>query len=338
MKLAVISVMATAGLLSACVNPGLGDQHACVDSEAWLAQHPHPAPMTVETPAEARSALKMGRQGVLTFTGWSGAAIPVFYAAPEAMDARTPVVFAFHGGCRNGHVARDHWRSAAEDYGALMLAPSFSRTDFPRAAGYQLGGVIDPHTGLAREPDQRTFAVIEPLFALLREALGLERETFAMAGHSAGAQFVHRYVMVTPDHNVHAAAIANAGWYTLPHGDVAWPYGIDGAPVDEALVERYLAMPLVLVLGQLDNDPNDPVLRKTPEATAQGPHRLARGRAAFAFARAQAEARGVTFGWRLVEVPGVGHDGSAMAEAALAAMVALAPAGDPAHAQPEPQR
>ena len=40
--------------------------------------------------------------------------------------------------------------------------------------------------------------------------------------------------------------------------------------------------PLTILLGEDDNDPNSKYLRRTPEALAQGAHRLARGRILFA--------------------------------------------------------
>ncbi|MBN3818646.1 hypothetical protein G3N57_19410, partial [Paraburkholderia sp. Se-20369] len=47
-------------------------------------------------------------------------------------------------------------------------------------------------------------------------------------------------------------------------------------------------------------------------AAAQGPTRHARGLVAFQAARAAAERHGWAFNWRLVEVPGVGHDATRM--------------------------
>ena len=53
-----------------------------------------------------------------------------------------------------------------------------------------------------------------------------------MFGHSAGAQFVHRFVMFAPGPNLRTAISANAGWYTTLEENVAFPYGLKDAPVD----------------------------------------------------------------------------------------------------------
>src|SRR3546814_9157712 len=70
------------------------------------------------------------------------------------------------------------------------------------------------------------------------------------------------------------AISANAGSYTMPVVDVDYPFGLRGAPVDEAGLKRALAMPLVVLLGTADNDPHHPSLPDQPEAMAQGPYRL----------------------------------------------------------------
>jgi hypothetical protein len=109
---------------------------------------------------------------------------------------------------------------------------------------------------------------------------------------------------------------ANAGWYTLPLPDVPFPHGLADTPATAADIEKFLARPLVLHLGERDTNRADPDLRKDAGADAQGPHRLARGAHFFALGAREALRRGVDFGWRLHTVPGVGHDNGRMAEAA----------------------
>lgn len=72
----------------------------------------------------------------------------------------------------------------------------------------------------------------------------------------------------------------------------------------------------MLLLGAEDADPNASKLRRTPEALAQGPHRLARGFAMFRAAKESAAALGAPFGWQVLVVPGADHDNAKMAPAA----------------------
>lgn len=85
------------------------------------------------------------------------------------------------------------------------------------------------------------------------------------------------------------------------------PYGLYGSPhVD---LKSLLAAPLTLLLGTEDTATpvDDPMLRGTPQAMAQGATRLERGRNYFATGRKSAEAIDAAFGWRLVLAPGAGH-------------------------------
>ena len=70
--------------------------------------------------------------------------------------------------------------------------------------------------------------------------------------------------------------------------------------------DRFLARPLTMLLGQKDRNATAKVLLKSPEATLQGPHRLARGRFFYQSGKAVADAAGLSFGWRIVEAPHAG--------------------------------
>ena len=78
-----------------------------------------------------------------------------------------------------------------------------------------------------------------------------------------------------------------------------------------------LSRPLVVLLGEDDDNPNSANLRRTPEAMRQGRHRLARGKRFFELARQQAERLAVPFNWHLDTVPDVGHNNARMAPAAV---------------------
>ena len=127
--------------------------------------------------------------------------------------------------------------------------------------------------------------------------------------------------------------VANADWYMMPDFDVSFPYGLGHSAVDRNRLELGLQLPVTLLLGEEDTDTDDDNLRTTPEAMAQGPHRLARGQAFFEAARAAADQLGVPFNWSLHTVPETGHDNRLMAPAAIPFLLDE-PLTVPAPAQP----
>jgi hypothetical protein len=141
-----------------------------------------------------------------------------------------------------------------------------------------------------------------------------------MFGHSAGAQFVHRFIMTGNARRLERAVSANAGSYMFPDERYAWPFGTRNLPANVWTPQPAYAVPMTILLGTADDDPNYPSLPREPEAMAQGQHRLARGRAFYAATRADAAARHLPYAWDCRLVPGVGHDNGRMAPSGIAAL------------------
>ena len=76
---------------------------------------------------------------------------------------------------------------------------------------------------------------------------------------------------------------------------------------------------MTVLAGDQDIDTTDPSLPNEPAARAQGPTRYARAHYFLDFAQAQARTWGGVCAWNLITVPGVGHDGQAMGQAAARA-------------------
>lgn len=254
------------------------------------------------------------RTGRFVFSDWSGPPLTIHFIEPsaEAM-ADAPVVIVMHGVDRNADDYAANWRGLVREHGFRVYAPEFSDADFPGAAMYNLGGI--------GTDGPYAYSAIEPLFSAISERGG-SAEGYYLFSHSAGAQFVHRAVLFEDLPRLITAFSANAGWYTLPDADTAWPYGLDGVPVDDAAVGQWLGRPLVVLLGDQDTDPRDRNLRRTAEAMAQGEHRYARGAYFMRAARDRAAELGVPFSWTAYNVPGVAHDNAGMAQAA-ALLIAL---------------
>lgn len=247
------------------------------------------------------------------FDDWSGPVLAIHGVEPLGAADDAPVVIVMHGVRRNAGEYRDNWIDLAEDYGLRVYAPEFDQARFPGPEGYNLGG--------AQTGNASAFDAIEPLFRSIQAERGSRAETYYLFGHSAGAQFVHRAICFSDMPGLALAISANAGWYTLPDTGQAWPYGMQDAPEGACEIEDWLAASLLVMLGTQDTDPNDPSLRKAPEAMEQGQNRLERGMNFFETARNAARSSGSEFAWRIGFVEGVAHDNAGMAIAAAPVIV-----------------
>jgi poly(3-hydroxybutyrate) depolymerase len=250
------------------------------------------------------------------FRDWVGPPVRVFATRPVGLAADRPVVFVMHGTNRNADEYRDQWHDLAVEYDFLLLVPEFSKRDFPGPEGYNYGNVQDTD-GSSRPPAEWAFSAIEKIFDEARRRFSIKTNAYAMYGHSAGAQFVHRFLYYVPDARLARVVVANAGWYTMPDPAVDFPYGLRGSAIGEAQVAAALGLPVTILLGENDTDPAHPSLRRTPEALAQGANRFERGQAFFRAAAQYAETLGVPFRWQLATVPGADHNNRLMAPAAV---------------------
>ena len=187
-----------------------------------------------------------------------------------------------------------------------------------------------------------SFEAIDALLLALADRVRLpDLQTIVLAGFSAGGQLVQRYAAVgqaadrieargIPLHYVvgsPSSYLYFSGDRPLPEGGFGpfaqasacpnydgWKYGLAGVlpryvePVlkdaTAALERRYAGLEVIYLLGGADNDPNHRQLDKSCAAEAQGPNRLDRGLAYFAYLR---EHHGTALRQGLRQIPGVGH-------------------------------
>jgi poly(3-hydroxybutyrate) depolymerase len=236
---------------------------------------------------------------------------------PEGYTPDRPVVFALHGLARNGEEYRDHWVDIAERHRVLILAPGFPQETHPGARAYDEGGVLDQH-GEPTPSRRWAYQVPARMLALVQRA-GITRRRHAfLFGHSAGADFAQRMMLLTDRSPYCAVVAANANWYALPTLLRPFPEGIGGLGLTDVDVEARLAWPLTILAGEADLDTAGPSVPTQPAALAQGANRFARAKHLMAFARAEAVRRGVPCHWRLETAPGIGHDGHAMSQVCAA--------------------
>jgi len=271
--------------------------------------------VSLALPAAARAALPAG-SGRLTFPEPAGATdepMPLWFHRPASWGPEGRVVVVMHGLRRDADRYRDEWRDLAERQGFLLLVPEFAQSKFPGTRYYNFGNLVDDE-GRPTRPEAWTYPALDRVALAAMALAGARRQGFALYGHSAGAQFVHRYLLLTGAPRAEAVVIANAGSYTLPRLDRPFPEGLGGTAADPAVLRAVFARPVVLQLGDADTDPNHPSLPRQPWAIAQGSHRFARGWHFFDAARRAAAEIGAPFAWRVVTVPGVGHSNGEMAK------------------------
>lgn len=267
----------------------------------------------------AEAFARPGRIAILFDDPLGEPARPVVLQAyrPAAHRPDDEVVLVHHGMGRNGDDYRDFWIEAAERHRLLIVAPTFSDAAWPGAPLYN-NGHVRRDDGTVRPRSSWAYGIPARVLAALCEAGVTSRATARAFGHSAGGQFLHRLISTQPHALFEAATIGNPGWYTLPTLERPFPEGMGGIGLTDDEVVALLAYPLTILAGEGDVETSGPSLPANPEAIAEGPHRFARARTYFEFGTAEAARRGVPFGWNLVPVPHIGHDGAAMSRIAAA--------------------
>jgi len=241
--------------------------------------------------------------------------ISVYYHLPENHAPDRPILFVMHGNSRTAVRYWRQWQDVAEAYNVLILVPEFDKFDFPGSVSYHSGGMYDVISGEDKPRDQWTFSIIDRIFEQTKKLTNATQETFSIYGHSAGGQFVHRYLTFTGGAKVQRAIAANSGWYTLPVLEDQFPYGLKDSPATTAHLAALFAKNLIILLGE-DDTRQTRSLRQTFEAMEQGTHRLARGKYYYATGKRIATNLKLPFNWRIQTVPGVGHSNGGMAPTA----------------------
>ena len=256
-------------------------------------------------------------------------------------------LIVIHGRLRNAQTYLHSAEQAASQAGqlstTLVIAPQFlNESDGTRNA--LSDSVLRWHANdwMAGDPavspaPLSSYAALDQILERLsdRKRFPALREV-VIAGHSGGAQVVQRYALTTQADKALQAdgikvryVVANPSSYAyfnaqrpIPTFDAAncpgfntWKYGLKELPAyaegqkHRQLEQTYVERDITYLLGARDTDPNHPALDKSCEAEAQGAFRLERGKNYFEYLT-QRHPQGLN--QRLVEVPGVGHNGDQM--------------------------
>lgn len=238
--------------------------------------------------------------------------IKVHYVISEGDITNLPVIFVFPGVNRDADNYILPWVEIAKKNSCMVFAIEFPEKYYSDDE-YITGNIMDK-AGRLNNRSEWTFSLIDPLFQYIKTRTNNKATKFDIFGHSAGAQFAHRFILFNSSANVDRVISANAGWYTMPLFDASFPYGLKNTQLKVDDVKIACKVKLTIHLGEKDTNPNDASLRKTPEAMAQGAYRFARGKYFFEKSSEMALKNNYDFVWKLRTVPNVGHDQVAMAK------------------------
>ena len=257
----------------------------------------------------------------------------------------TRALILVHGRLRNAQTYLQSGIDAAEHAGVsantLVIAPQFlNASDIKRN---HLDGQVLRWNGndwMAGEPSTgpgqiSSYGALDQIIKHLgNRTLFPALKEIVVAGHSGGGQVVQRFALTGHDHPTlknegirlrYVVANPSSYAYFSPQRPVQfasascsgfndWKYGMQKLPAyangqsPEQLEKAYAAREITYLLGQQDTDPNHPALDKSCAAETQGAYRLIRGHNYFNYLKQ----RHPQLSQRLVEVPGVGHDGDKM--------------------------
>jgi poly(3-hydroxybutyrate) depolymerase len=249
-----------------------------------------------------------------TFDSWDKPDLDIFYHLPETVDKNTKILFIIHGNTRNADDYLKSWKKLTNGKNVALFAPQFSRNSFISFNTLQMStsnGVIRTDTSLYLNDS------IDTLFEHIKSKFNLKPHRYDIYGHSAGAQFVHRYLLMSEDPKVNIAVAANAGWYTFLNG-ANFPYGIKNPPImlSDSNVKNFLNTKLHILIGSNDIDVDSSV-NKSDGAQRQGLNRLQRAKNFFDYTSQIVKQNDLAFSWRYQLVPGAPHSNKVMSRAAV---------------------
>ncbi len=249
-----------------------------------------------------------------TFDKWTKPDLGIFYHLPETVDENTKILFIIHGNSRNADDYLKVWRKLTEGENVALFAPHFTRNSFISFNTLQMStsnGVIRSDKNLYLNNS------IDTLFEFIKSKFNLKANSYDIYGHSAGAQFVHRYLLMSKDPKVNIAVAANAGWYTFLNG-ANFPYGVKNPPIilSDSNVKEFLGTNLHILIGSNDIDV-DSSINKSDGAQKQGLNRLQRAKNFFDYTSLIVEQNDLTFNWKYQLVAGAPHSNKVMSRAAV---------------------
>lgn len=239
-----------------------------------------------------------------TFAYWDKPDVEIFFITPEKINKDTKVIFVIHGNSRNAEDYLSAWIPHVINKNVIVAAPQFRKIDFRY---FFLLEMAESSGDVNRNKNEYINNSISLFFNFIKSKFSLTTETYKMFGHSAGAQFTHRYMLLSMDNRISNTVIANAGWYTFITDD-EFPYGIKNSPINisNKQIEWFMSKKANLLIGSDDIDFKS--VNSSKGANLQGLSRVDRAANYFDSLIMNAESRGYALRWSYRVLERVDHD------------------------------
>lgn len=239
-----------------------------------------------------------------TFAYWDKPDVEIFFITPEKINKDTKVIFVIHGNSRNAEDYLSAWIPHVINKNVIVAAPQFRKIDFRY---FFLLEMAESSGDVNRNKNEYINNSISLFFNFIKSKFSLTTETYKMFGHSAGAQFTHRYMLLSMDNRISNTVIANAGWYTFITDD-EFPYGIKNSPINisNKQIEWFMSKKANLLIGSDDIDFKS--VNSSKGANLQGLTRVDRAANYFDSLIMNAESRGYALRWSYRVLERVDHD------------------------------
>jgi hypothetical protein len=239
-----------------------------------------------------------------TYAYWNKPDIELFYITPKKIDKDTELLFVMHGNDRNAKDYISAWIPHIKNKNIIVVAPRFDKRNyryFFLLESANSSGVINNNS------NDYINSSISSFYNFFKSKFSLNTNKYMMFGHSAGAQFTHRYMLLSNDKRISNAVVANAGWYTFLNG-ADFPYGINNSPIDitPSDIRWFMSNRSTLLIGGNDISLND--VNSSRGAINQGRTRLDRANNYFNVMIDIADKENIPLRWTYKVVDRVGHD------------------------------
>lgn len=221
----------------------------------------------------------------------------IVYVPSQRRD-ESRIMYSIHGISRNAEEHIHGFIPMAERYGAVVIAPFFLKTSFPRYQ--QLGTSVNL---------ERADMAFDQVLQDAHEWLKVTPGPMHFFGFSGGGQFVHRYAMFYPK-RVAKMVLAAPGWYSFPDPERKYPYGIKSSrdwPKLKFAMEKFLQIPTLVMVGEEDIIRDCDLNKARAIDSFQGLNRMERAERWTSAARALGRSYGISTDFRLQQVPNATH-------------------------------